>query len=131
MNSRVPRPHMIARLTGLLALPLALMWPLSPVAGYLGGGEAVAQRWCAGCHRVGGNHDGGVALAPPFVAIEARRDIDRDKLALFLVYPHPDMPNIRLTPKEAADLADYILRHRPVKLPIEIPVISDLPALGN
>lgn len=113
----------------MLALPLALMWPLSPVAGYVGGGEAVAKRWCAGCHSVDGT--GGVALAPPFAAIEARPGIDRDKLALFLVFPHPDMPNIRLTPKEAADLADYLLRHRPVKLPIEIPIISDLPTFGN
>ena len=122
---------MIAKLTGMLALPFALIWPLSPVAGYVSGGEAVAKRSCAGCHSVDGNHQGGVALAPPFAAIEARPGIDRDKLALFLVYPHPDMPNIRLTPKEAADLADYILRHRPVKLPIEIPIISDLPTFGN
>jgi hypothetical protein len=33
---------------------------------------------------------------------------DRDKVAFFLLDPHPKMPDMALTRSEAADLADYI-----------------------
>ena len=33
-----------------------------------------------------------------------------EKLALFLLDPHPKMPNMELSRREAADLADYIAK---------------------
>jgi hypothetical protein len=33
---------------------------------------------------------------------------DAAKIALFLLDPHPKVPNMGLSPKEAADLAAYI-----------------------
>jgi hypothetical protein len=46
--------------------------------------------------------------APPFATVAARPDFDAGKLAIFLLDPHPKMPDMSLTRSEAADLAAYI-----------------------
>jgi len=49
----------------------------------------------------------GVA-APTFASIARQPGFDADKLAFFLLDPHPKMPNMALTRREASDLAAYI-----------------------
>lgn len=71
-------------------------------------GEVLAKRWCAACHIVASDQTAGNTQAPPFSAIASRQDFDAGKLALFLLDPHPKMPDMSLTRAEAADLAAYI-----------------------
>ena len=71
-------------------------------------GEVLAKRWCAACHVVASDQKSGDTQAPPFSAITERRDFDASKVALFLLDPHPKMPDMNLTRAEAADLAAYI-----------------------
>lgn len=70
-------------------------------------GEMVVQRWCAGCHIVASGQKNSTE-APPFAAVAKRPDFDANKLAFFLLDPHPKMPNMQLTRTEAADIAAYI-----------------------
>jgi mono/diheme cytochrome c family protein len=71
-------------------------------------GERLARRWCAICHIVESNQRGTTSEAPPFATIASIPDVDAAKIALFLLYPHPKMPNMGLSRTEAADLAAYI-----------------------
>src|SRR5579872_1652606 len=91
-------------------LPVS-MWPifagfslavcLSNVAGAApadpGHGEKLARQWCASCHVVAPDQRGVVTEAPPFATVARRPDFDSAKLALFLLDPHPKMPNMALT----------------------------------
>jgi hypothetical protein len=45
------------------------------------------------------------ADAPPFAAIASKLDFTLEKIAFFLLDPHPKMPNFPLSRSEAADLA--------------------------
>lgn len=71
-------------------------------------GADLAKRWCAACHLVNGGQKQASADAAPFTAIAAKSDFTPEKLAFFLLDPHPKMPNFSLNRYEAADLAAYI-----------------------
>ncbi len=71
-------------------------------------GETIAKRWCASCHVVSSDQKHGNTQAPPFSEIGKKPGFDAAKLALFLLEPHPKMPNMNLTRNEASDLAAYI-----------------------
>jgi mono/diheme cytochrome c family protein len=72
-------------------------------------GERLAQRWCAACHVVTPDQTSTTTdQAPPFPVIAKMPGFDASKIALFLLDPHPKMPNMGLSRKEAADLAAYI-----------------------
>jgi len=71
-------------------------------------GERLAQRWCTPCHAVGNNETRSTSKAPPLTTIARNPEFSRDKLALFLLVFHPNMPDVSLTRNEASDLADYI-----------------------
>jgi len=71
-------------------------------------GAELATRWCASCHIVDGDQKQASADVPPFVAIARRQNFSAEKLAFFLLDPHPKMPNFPLTRKEAVDIAAYI-----------------------
>ena len=73
-------------------------------------GEKLARRWCAGCHLVAPDQQRASTDAPPFVTIARVPGFNREKLAFFLLEPHPKMPSMVLSRSEAADLADYIAR---------------------
>jgi mono/diheme cytochrome c family protein len=76
-------------------------------------GSTLAQRWCAACHVVSGNQSKGTDIAPSFVSIAERPDFNVEKLAYFLLEPHPKMPNMSLSRDEAKDLSAYIgAQHR-------------------
>jgi len=72
-------------------------------------GLRVAQRWCEACHVVTPTQPRAATdQAPPFATIAKTPDFDAAKIALFLLDPHPKMPNMGLSRSDAADLAAYI-----------------------
>jgi mono/diheme cytochrome c family protein len=73
-------------------------------------GEKLARRWCAGCHLVAPDQQRATTDAPPFVTVARTPSFSREKLAFFLLAPHPKMPDMALSRSEATDLADYIAR---------------------
>jgi mono/diheme cytochrome c family protein len=75
-------------------------------------GEVLAKRWCATCHVVAPGQARGSTQAPPFSEVAKTPGIDAARLALFLLAPHPRMPDMNLSRAEAADLAAYIASQR-------------------
>jgi mono/diheme cytochrome c family protein len=71
-------------------------------------GADLAKRWCATCHVVDADQKRADADVPPFAAIASKSDFTPEKVAFFLLDPHPKMPNFSLNRYEAADLAAYI-----------------------
>jgi mono/diheme cytochrome c family protein len=71
-------------------------------------GKALAQVWCANCHLVAPEQRQASADVPSFASIGEQPGFNAARLALFLLDPHPKMPNLSLTRAEAADLAAYI-----------------------
>jgi cytochrome c len=71
-------------------------------------GEKLARRWCAACHLAAPDQQQATTDAPPFATIARMPGFNREKLAYFLLEPHPIMPNMALSRGEATDLADYI-----------------------
>jgi mono/diheme cytochrome c family protein len=71
-------------------------------------GADLAKRWCAGCHLVTSDQKQASADVPSFAAIARKPDFVPEKLAFFLLEPHPKMPNFPLSRTEASDLAAYI-----------------------
>jgi mono/diheme cytochrome c family protein len=71
-------------------------------------GQRLARQWCAPCHVVASSQRGTTGEAPPFATIARRPDFNTATLALFLLEPHPKMPNMGLSRTEAGDLAAYI-----------------------
>jgi mono/diheme cytochrome c family protein len=75
-----------------------------------GNGRRLAHRWCEACHVVTPTQSRPATdQAPPFATIAKMPDIDAAKIALFLLDPHPKMPDMGLSRAEAADLAAYIV----------------------
>jgi mono/diheme cytochrome c family protein len=73
-------------------------------------GQAIAERWCTGCHLVRPDQTTPVTdKAPSFASLAKRPDFNAARLALLLLAPHPNMPNLVFSQQEVADLADYIL----------------------
>ena len=75
-------------------------------------GLHLAERWCASCHVVTSTQNKGADSTPTFVSIAQRKDFSVEKLAFFLLDPHPVMPNMSLSRNEAQDIAAYIARLR-------------------
>ena len=75
-------------------------------------GSALAQRWCAFCHVISSAQRVEIDHSPSFASIAQRGDFSAEKLAFFLLEPHPKMPNMSLSRKEADDLAAYIAEQR-------------------
>ena len=78
------------------------------IAADVGHGGDLARRWCATCHLVEGDQKQASADVPSFAAIAHRSDFTPEKVAFFLLDPHPKMPNFPLSRDEATDIAAYI-----------------------
>jgi mono/diheme cytochrome c family protein len=72
-------------------------------------GGQLAKRWCAACHIVSPDQKHGADNVPAFVTIAKTPGLDADKIAKFLMDPHPKMPDMQLGRDEAKDLAAYIV----------------------
>jgi mono/diheme cytochrome c family protein len=71
-------------------------------------GGDLAKRWCTGCHVVTSDQKQASADVPSFAAIARKPDFTPEKLAFFLLEPHPKMPKFPLSRTEATDIAAYI-----------------------
>jgi mono/diheme cytochrome c family protein len=96
------------RSTGYVLLLAMTLLPRPGMAADSDNGKRLAERWCQACHVVAAGRRPSTDAAPPFASIAARPDFDAAKVALFLLDPHPKMPDMSLTRTEAADLAAYI-----------------------
>ena len=93
---------------GLILLITIIAFSPAVFAADVANGEKLAKRWCAACHVVAADQKSGNTQAAPFSAIAKLPDFDAAKLALYLLMPHPKMPDMSLSRDEAADLASYI-----------------------
>ncbi len=93
----------------LLLLIAATAVPQAALAVDAANGEKLAKRWCAACHIVATDQKSGNTQVAPFSAIAKVPGFDAAKLALFLLDPHPKMPDMNLSRNEAADLTAYIV----------------------
>ena len=75
-------------------------------------GSRLVDRWCVSCHIVSSAQEKGMDATPSFASIAQRADFSAEKLALFLLEPHPKMPNMSLSRDEARDIAAYISTQR-------------------
>ena len=91
-----------------LSLLLPALLPGAAAAADAENGAQLAQRWCASCHIVAPNQQGPTSEAPPFARIANGPDFNAGKLALFLLDPHPKMPDMGLSRTAAQDIAAYI-----------------------
>lgn len=71
-------------------------------------GGRLAQRWCASCHLVAPAQQQASADAPPFATIGRVPGFTAERVAYFLLTPHPPMPDMGLSRNDAQDLAAYI-----------------------
>lgn len=100
-------PLTLPRLTVLLACVAALSG--SPaLAADPDHGADLAKRWCASCHLVSADQPQASADVPSFAAVARKPGFTPEKLAFFLLDPHPKMPSFPLSRVEATDLAAYI-----------------------
>ena len=91
-----------------LVLAVALL-PQPGNAADADNGSRIAHRWCEACHVVTPTQRRATTdQAPPFATIARRPGFTSAKIALFLLDPHPKMPDMSLTRTEAADLAAFI-----------------------
>jgi mono/diheme cytochrome c family protein len=99
--------HVLALAVTTAALGGAL--GMSPAAAAdAGHGAELAKRWCASCHVVNSDQKQASADVPPFALIAGKPDFSAEKIAFFLLDPHPKMPNFSLSRIEAGDIAAYI-----------------------
>jgi len=98
--------HVAVRMSvASLALELACGASLAADAAH---GEELARRWCASCHIVAPDQTRGADNVPAFATIAKIRGFSADKIAQFLMDPHPKMPDMQLSREEAKDLGAYI-----------------------
>ncbi|CCE02589.1 cytochrome c [Bradyrhizobium sp. STM 3809] len=71
-------------------------------------GRDLARRWCSSCHLIEGTQKQASADVPSFAEIAQKADFTPEKVAFFLLDPHPKMPSFPLSRLEAADIAAYI-----------------------
>lgn len=95
--------------SGLVLLAAVTALSQTAMAANVANGERLAKRWCAACHVVAADQKSGNTQVAPFSAIAKLPSFDAGKLALYLLMPHPKMPDINLSRDEAADLAAYIV----------------------
>jgi mono/diheme cytochrome c family protein len=92
----------------LVAAVAAALGSSSAIAADADHGAVLAKRWCATCHLVESDQKQASADVPPFTVIARKPDFAPEKIASFLLEPHPKMPNFPLSRDEAADIAAYI-----------------------
>ena len=95
-------------IAALAGASLLVGFAVSAAAADANNGARLARRWCASCHIVAADQRQGSTGAAPFSEIAKQPGLDAAKVALFLLAPHPPMPDMNLTRNEAADLAAYI-----------------------
>ncbi|PZA13039.1 cytochrome c [Rhodopseudomonas palustris] len=75
-------------------------------------GETLAKRWCTSCHVVSDQQSKGSDMAPSFAAIASHPNFNEERLAFFLLEPHPKMANMALSRSDTKELAAYIAQQK-------------------
>ena len=104
---------MMKHIIGGAALLLLGLDPTCSVAADARNGAILSRQWCASCHLVERNQKGPTTEAAPFASVAKHPGFNAEKLAFFLLDPHPKMPNMSLTRTEAADIAAYVATLKP------------------
>jgi mono/diheme cytochrome c family protein len=91
-----------------LAVAIAALSGSAAMAADPGHGLVLAERRCATCHLVDADQKQASAEVPPFAVSARKQDFTPEKIAFFLLDPHPKMPDFPLSRNEAADLAAYV-----------------------
>jgi mono/diheme cytochrome c family protein len=97
-----------ALVAGIFLAALTAQSPAQVVAGDPASGRLLVEARCSSCHameEVG--HP--AAPAPGFAAIAGMPSTTSLSLRVFLVTPHPSMPNYRLTDVEVDDVIAWII----------------------
>ena len=94
--------------TALIAVVAVAINCVPSTAADIGHGEQLARRWCSTCHLVAGDQRQTSADVPSFSAVARTPNFSPEKVAYFLLDPHPKMPNLSLGRREAEDIAAYI-----------------------
>lgn len=103
------RPDFVLSLLIALALCVCTWLPTAEaVPADAAHGKALARRWCAACHIVSNDQTRGSDNAPAFATIAKMRGFSAEKIARFLMDPHPKMPDMQLGRNETRDLGAYI-----------------------
>jgi len=102
----------IAWAVSCIALVVSAAANQTALAADANNGLRLAERWCASCHVVSSTQSKGADGVPSFAAVAQRPGFSVEKLAFFLLDPHPVMPNMSLSRNEAQDIAAYIARLR-------------------
>jgi mono/diheme cytochrome c family protein len=92
---------------GMIAIAASMSLSFCASAADSGHGEIIAKRWCASCHLVAEDQKQANADVSSFPSI-ARKKLSDEKLAAFLIDPHPKMPDMSLSRAEIADIIAYI-----------------------
>jgi mono/diheme cytochrome c family protein len=96
------------RQIGLLLVVASSLGASSASAADANHGADLARRWCASCHVVADGQTQASADVPSFVSVARRPEFSPERLAFFLLDPHPKMPDFPLSRTEASDIAAYI-----------------------
>ena len=100
--------HQRLRRIFLLLVVISSFNASTAIAADPGHGADLAKRWCASCHVVANGQAQASADVPSFASVARRPDFSPERLAFFLLDPHPKMPNFPLNRIEAGDIAAYI-----------------------
>jgi len=92
----------------ILAIAAAALGGTPAMAADADHGGDLAKRWCASCHLVERTQKQANADVASFAEIAQKADFTPEKVAFFLLDPHPKMPSFPLSRLEAADIAAYI-----------------------
>lgn len=79
-------------------------------------GFALAEKWCADCHRIGAAQRDvrrPEMGAPDFAAVAGRAEVDAAYLARFMEVQHLPMTVYRLASEEKSDVVAYLVSLKP------------------
>jgi mono/diheme cytochrome c family protein len=104
---RSPKPLLACHAAALAAA--LLLPPASALAADAANGKTIAVRWCAECHVVSPAQKQAKVDAPTFADIARRKTPPQgNDLQKFLMDPHPKMPDMQISRREADDLVAYM-----------------------
>jgi mono/diheme cytochrome c family protein len=92
----------------LVIAPLVLGFTERPLVHDPAAGERLAVRWCSSCHLVNPRQAEAIADVPSFSAIARMPGFSAERITVFLITPHPQMPSYSLSRIEARAIASYI-----------------------
>ena len=102
--------------TVVIATLLATSSAVAQTSGDPAAGLSFARGVCAQCHKVASDRQVPLrTAAPDFVRIANMASTTETALHVFLLSPHPTMPNLILTQQQQDDVIAYILSLRTVR----------------